>query len=643
MSGGIPYIGSRISLISRSDIRYEGRLHSIDTKESTVALQNVRSFGTEGRKTGSQIAPSNEVYDYIIFRGADIKDLTVCEPPQPSLHQRPPNDPAIVHAPSVFGYPYLPHYGPQPGMNPYHQYWPPYYGYPHMHPPPSQMMPNSGGDWNSQHSQPAPPLAGPAAASNTTSAPSGNVTSPPGMNLPNVAPGQSPHMAPNLSPNPPNVDKDPVSKEDTSKVQNVERTPPNPSSLSEMPNPSNSELSTNNSVNDDLHPDSDSHSDLFSTSEIDFNTEDNQSLGSEFLNDVDEQTLSETNEPVNLSSVQKKKSAHELVDDNNDKRNNDVASNTLKERSGDNNKSNNRKNETQQNRNYKPNNKNDTQLQQIDRIGSQLADISLKQGSASETSKPRDQGKYSSPKHSTGSRKEGNRPHNHNNVHKQPHRNQGNHNKSNTGPYNKNMAYGSPSNKNFRGGRGGSVIRGGPGFRGSRSGNMQRFNGPPGRGGFRPNNRVGAPRSGAKQAWTNDFDFASNLEKFDKEEFEQEQEKLRKERENPDSNEELLIPETPYDKTVSFYDNISCETQEKLDRQKEGRKEKGYWNEQRKREQEKDAETFGIPLNVPRSINHSGKRPYPPLGPNSGGFRYGARQPNQSPSGQKPRYNGGRQ
>ncbi|KAJ3244011.1 hypothetical protein HDU78_011586 [Chytriomyces hyalinus] len=94
------FIGATISLISKSDIRYIGILHSINQVESTVALENVRSLGTEGRKLNSvdEIAASAHVFEFIVFRGSDIKDLQVVVAPQPQPQPQVPNDPAILSA-----------------------------------------------------------------------------------------------------------------------------------------------------------------------------------------------------------------------------------------------------------------------------------------------------------------------------------------------------------------------------------------------------------------------------------------------------------------------------------------------------------------------------------------------------------------
>lgn len=54
----------------------------------------VKSYGTEDRHTDRPVPSKDEIYDYIIFRGSDIKDITVSEPPK-SQHGLP-CDPAIV-------------------------------------------------------------------------------------------------------------------------------------------------------------------------------------------------------------------------------------------------------------------------------------------------------------------------------------------------------------------------------------------------------------------------------------------------------------------------------------------------------------------------------------------------------------------
>ncbi|KAH8923378.1 hypothetical protein BT69DRAFT_164764 [Atractiella rhizophila] len=76
------FIGSIISLISKSDIRYRGVLHSIDPNEATVSLSGVRSMGTEGRKGGGEgeVEPGDQIYEFIVFRASDVKDLKIEQP-----------------------------------------------------------------------------------------------------------------------------------------------------------------------------------------------------------------------------------------------------------------------------------------------------------------------------------------------------------------------------------------------------------------------------------------------------------------------------------------------------------------------------------------------------------------------------------
>lgn len=73
--------GSRISLISKKNIRYEGTLYSINETDATVALKDVRAFGTEGRESENEtfVPAQDAVHAYLLFRGCDIKDLHVHE------------------------------------------------------------------------------------------------------------------------------------------------------------------------------------------------------------------------------------------------------------------------------------------------------------------------------------------------------------------------------------------------------------------------------------------------------------------------------------------------------------------------------------------------------------------------------------
>jgi protein LSM14 len=88
----------RFNLISKSEIRYVGTLHEINPEQSTIALEDVYSFGTEGRPAENFIPASNQKFDYIVFRGSDVKDIKVAEEQKENKQPdaNPPNDPAIL-------------------------------------------------------------------------------------------------------------------------------------------------------------------------------------------------------------------------------------------------------------------------------------------------------------------------------------------------------------------------------------------------------------------------------------------------------------------------------------------------------------------------------------------------------------------
>eukprot|EP01084_Bolivina_argentea_P038872 71864_1 len=74
------YFEKKVSLLSTSDVRYDGELYTVDPSEQSIALKHVNCMGTEGRRTGDQaIAPSDCTYEFIIFRAVNIRELWLDE------------------------------------------------------------------------------------------------------------------------------------------------------------------------------------------------------------------------------------------------------------------------------------------------------------------------------------------------------------------------------------------------------------------------------------------------------------------------------------------------------------------------------------------------------------------------------------
>lgn len=87
----IAFIGSRISLITKAGIRYIGTLVDINASESTIAVENALSFGTENSPCPAPGAATTILYTYIKLRGSDIVNLY-------AFGQEQTQDPAIIEA-----------------------------------------------------------------------------------------------------------------------------------------------------------------------------------------------------------------------------------------------------------------------------------------------------------------------------------------------------------------------------------------------------------------------------------------------------------------------------------------------------------------------------------------------------------------
>ncbi|OQE24353.1 hypothetical protein PENSTE_c007G03716 [Penicillium steckii] len=255
-------IGQRFNLISKSDIRYVGTLHEINPEASTIALENVQSFGTEGRRgsPAEEVPPSTSVYEYIVFRGSDVKDISIAgEEKQEKTQPEPPrvpDDPAILgnvprpppgQAPDAgAGAPGLPPQQPQGAQQPpgYPQqpqfqqgFYPPY----GQRFPPPPFPPGPGGFPNMPYGAPPGwyPPPGPGF-------PPGPGQFPPQM--PVGAPGQQPPPPQQQRPAPPGAPTGPSATSELPSGEKIPSKPATPAAQNAPPPPVESKPSVAEAV-----------------------------------------------------------------------------------------------------------------------------------------------------------------------------------------------------------------------------------------------------------------------------------------------------------------------------------------------------------------------------------------------------------
>ena len=85
--------GSLISLITNALVRYEGTLVEINRAERSMNLQDVRSFGTEGRREGkNEIQAHENTIKSVVFKVDQVKDFQIIKRPEKDEAPKPKTD-----------------------------------------------------------------------------------------------------------------------------------------------------------------------------------------------------------------------------------------------------------------------------------------------------------------------------------------------------------------------------------------------------------------------------------------------------------------------------------------------------------------------------------------------------------------------
>lgn len=76
------YIGKKVWLITKAQVRYEGTVIKLDKVERAMHLAQVKSYGSEGRKNGQgEIAAREDTIDTVVFKIELVQNFEVIQEP----------------------------------------------------------------------------------------------------------------------------------------------------------------------------------------------------------------------------------------------------------------------------------------------------------------------------------------------------------------------------------------------------------------------------------------------------------------------------------------------------------------------------------------------------------------------------------